>query len=284
MTEPSLAPEILDYYNAGHEQDRLTAPHRLIEYWRTLDILQRHLPTPPATIYDVGGGPGRYALDLAALGHHVHLLDPVPLHTEQARAASAAAEQPLAGVRLGDARALPYETDSADAVLLLGPLYHLTTAEDRHRAWAEAARVLRPGGTVIGVGASRYYTAWQVLSQDLLGLPGAESVIAEHLATGQHRNPGRDFERLWTTAYLHTPHELADEARTAGLGVRVLLAVEGPAKLLPNLAEQMTTTRGRDRVLAAIRRMEAEPSVLGLSSHILVVAGTASGTPGRSAA
>ncbi|MFC5958390.1 hypothetical protein ACFP51_29280 [Streptomyces pratens] len=53
-----------------------------------------------------------------------------------------------------------------------------------------------------------------------------------------------------------------------------MLAVEGPAKLLPHLAGQMATETGRERVLAAVRRTEAEPSVLGLSSHVLVVADT----------
>ncbi|MFD3676856.1 class I SAM-dependent methyltransferase [Streptomyces sp. NPDC058613] len=274
MTDTSLDLEVLDFYNEGYEQDRLTAPHRAIEFWRTMDILARHLPVAPVTVYDIGGGPGRYALALAAAGYDVHLLDPVTLHTDQAAAASKASDHPLASVRRGDARALPYETHSGDAVLLLGPLYHLTTASGRARVWSEAARVLKPGGTVIAVGASRYYTVWQMLSQDLLALPGAEATVAEHLATGQHRNPGRDFERLWTTAYLHTPDELASEAQTAGLTVQALLAVEGPAKLLPDLATQMTDERGRERVLAAIRRTEAEPSVLGLSSHILVVADT----------
>ncbi|MFE5709678.1 methyltransferase domain-containing protein [Streptomyces sp. NPDC056501] len=216
MTDTSLDPEILAFYNEGYEQDRLAAPRRAIEYLRTMDILVRYLPAAPATVYDVGGGPGRYALALAALGHQVHLLDPVPLHTEQAVAASNESD-PLASVRLGDARALPYATHSADAVLLLGPLYHLTTSSGRARAWAEATRVLKPGGTVIAVGASRFYTAWQMLSQDLLAVPGAEDAVAEHLATGQHRNPGRDFERLWTTAYFHTPEELAGEAADAGL-------------------------------------------------------------------
>ncbi|MFE5709679.1 hypothetical protein ACFQ7J_02460 [Streptomyces sp. NPDC056501] len=43
----------------------------------------------------------------------------------------------------------------------------------------------------------------------------------------------------------------------------------------------MTDVPGRERVLAAVRRTEAERSVLGLSSHILVVAHTPSGTPAQ---
>jgi hypothetical protein len=56
----------------------------------------------------------------------VHLLDPVPKHVEQARTASARQpEYPLASAEVGDARRLPHADASADAVLLLGPLYHL---------------------------------------------------------------------------------------------------------------------------------------------------------------
>ncbi|WP_067127945.1 class I SAM-dependent methyltransferase [Microtetraspora malaysiensis] len=264
--------DIIDFYNRGLEQERLKDARRSIEYHRTMDVLQRFLPPPPATILDVGGGPGLYALTLAALGYQVHLIDPVPLHVEQAQASSDLAEHRLASARLGDARDLSQADASADAVLLLGPLYHLTTVADRHQAWSEARRVLRPDGMVVAAGASRYYTIWEMLSKGILNVPGAEETVQQHIATGQHRNPGRDFERLWTTAYFHDPHELASEAVAAGLAVRALFAVEGPAKLLPDLADRMRDSVSREQVVAAIRRLESEPSVLGLSSHILVIA------------
>ncbi|MDH6577212.1 class I SAM-dependent methyltransferase [Kitasatospora sp. MAP5-34] len=276
-----IDPDILDFYAQGREQDRLKDPRRSIEYWRTMDILLRHLPPAPATVLDIGGGPGLYALTLAALGYRVHLIDPVPLHVDQAQAASTSAERPLVSAQLGDARTLDHPDGHADAVLLLGPLYHLTDPADRARAWTEAHRVLRPGGAVIAAGASRYYTTWEMLSKGTLDLPGAEDVVRQHLATGQHRNPERDFDRLWTTAYFHDPAELAAEARAAGLAVRALLAVEGPAKLLPDLAERMGEEADRERVLMAIRRTETEPTVLGLSSHVLAVAEVPAAGDGR---
>ncbi len=85
----------------------------------------------------------------------MHLVDPVPLHVEQAGAASARAERPLATVLQGDARALPHDDASADAVLLLGPLYHLVERDDRLTALREARRVLRPGGVVVAAAISR---------------------------------------------------------------------------------------------------------------------------------
>src|SRR5690242_14553694 len=93
------------YYNRGREQERLMNANGKLELLRTQEILLRYLPKPPATILDVGGGAGVYALWLAREGYTVHLIDLMPLHVEQATAASAKQpEAPLASVRLGDAR------------------------------------------------------------------------------------------------------------------------------------------------------------------------------------
>ena len=84
-----LDAEILAHYQEGVERDRLLhggAGH--LEYLRTRELLARYLPPAPATVLDVGGGAGVYALPLAREGYSVHLIDAVPLHVEQAREAS----------------------------------------------------------------------------------------------------------------------------------------------------------------------------------------------------
>ena len=83
------------------------------------------LPDPPARILDVGGGAGAHALPLIEAGFDVVLIDPVSLHVEQALAAG------VEDARIGDARALDDEASAFDAVLLLGPLYHLPDRADR---------------------------------------------------------------------------------------------------------------------------------------------------------
>src|SRR3954470_3439763 len=118
-----IAPEILGHYEAGIEAGRLTAGSGRLELARTLELIERFAPPPPAVVYDVGGGPGTYAAWLVRSGYPVHLLRPVPWHVEQGRRASP--DHPLAAAAVGDARQLPYADASADVVLLLGPLYHL---------------------------------------------------------------------------------------------------------------------------------------------------------------
>jgi len=73
------------HYEAADEQGRLTAvASGRLEFIRTQELLARFLPPPPAVILDVGGAAGVHAAPLAAAGHQVHLIDPVPLHVEQA--------------------------------------------------------------------------------------------------------------------------------------------------------------------------------------------------------
>lgn len=70
--------EILAYYEHGMERDRLASGRQRIEFLRIWDLLERYLPAAPATLADVGGGAGAYAIPLASEGYEVHLIDPVP--------------------------------------------------------------------------------------------------------------------------------------------------------------------------------------------------------------
>jgi len=138
------AEDWIAHYEATDERDRLTAaPGGRLEFIRTQELLARFLPPPPAVILDVGGAAGIHAAPLATNGYEIHLIDPVPLHVEQASAVPG-----LASATIGDARNLDRPDASVDAVLLLGPLYHLTERADRVAALAEARRVLRLGGVV----------------------------------------------------------------------------------------------------------------------------------------
>jgi SAM-dependent methyltransferase len=154
MADDRALAAMFEYYERGEEQGRLDEPAGQLEFARTRQIIARYLPPPPATVADIGGGPGRYSLWLAALGYRVLHRDVVPLHVDQLR--RQAAGNPRIDSAVADARDPGLDPGSADAVLLLGPLYHLDHRADRLNALAAAARVVRPGGPVFAAAISRW--------------------------------------------------------------------------------------------------------------------------------
>jgi len=267
-----LEPDIAAHYRLGVERVRLTTWGRL-EAERTRELLDRYLPSPPATVLDVGGAEGAYALPLALNGYVVHLVDPVSAHIDAARSASSAQPaHPLASVELGDARHLEAADSSVDAVLMLGPLYHLIEATDRGRALAEAFRVLRPGGVLFAAGISRFASTLDGLRTGDIADARFEDIVSGDLLHGRHSNPDVEGHPEWfTLAYFHRPDELLDEVRSAGFPGAELFAVEGAGAWL-DLNDSLDDPSRRASILAAIRRVEREPSLLGSSPHVMVIA------------
>jgi ubiquinone/menaquinone biosynthesis C-methylase UbiE len=264
--------EVLRHYALGAEQSRLTQGSGRLEFVRTCEVITRFFPPPPAAVLDVGGGVGAYALWLARRGYAVSLIDASPLHVEQAREASRQqADYPLAGVTLGDARQLEQADGSCDALLLLGPLYHLTERADRVTAWREAGRVLRPGGIVLGAAISRFASTLDGLRCGVLDDPVFSPIAARDLIDGQHRNVTEN-PQYFTTAYFHHPDELAGEIREAGLRHELTLGVEGPGWLLQDFDAWWSVDSRRERLIAVARTLESEPTLLGVSAHLLAVA------------
>jgi ubiquinone/menaquinone biosynthesis C-methylase UbiE len=265
--------EILDFYDHGLERGRLSDGKGALELERVRMILRAVLPTAPARIFDVGGGPGVHASWLARDGYEVHLVDPVPLHVEQAAELAAAQPDHPFTTELGDARSLAAADSSADAVLLLGPLYHLTERTDRLLALREAARVVRPGGVVVACAISRFASWLDGTRESLLeSEPEFKAIALADIATGRHRGASGSDPRWFTTAYFHLPHELRSEVSEAGLVDVELVAIQGPFWLLGDLDTRLADPDQRRALLESIEVISREPSILGASAHILCIA------------
>src|SRR5581483_6724503 len=187
----SPGPEaIANHYASGYETDRLQQGAGQLDRERSRELVARFLPPAPATVLDIGGGPGGHACWLAARGYQVHLIDITPLHIELARQASARQpDAPLASALFGDARALSWADGTVDAVVLFGPLYHLTDRADRLGALREAHRVLRPGGVLLAAAISRFASTFDGLCRGFLKDPHFADIVRQDLTDGQHRNP-----------------------------------------------------------------------------------------------
>ncbi len=268
-SKPQPPPEIVAFYERGLEERRLTEGDGLLEFARTQAILRRVLPPPSARILDVGGGPGTYAAWLALAGYDATLIDPVPLHLEQARTRSAAQPEHPFVVQAGDARSLDHDDESVDAVLLLGPLYHLTERRDRLCAWQEARRVVQPGGVVVAASITRFAALLDGGRRGWLATrPAFAAAAISDARHGQHRAVDQES---FTWAYFHHPDELRAEACEAGLESVELVGVEGPWWLLGDLPARHDDPAQWQSLLDAAELMESEPSLLGVSPHVLAI-------------
>lgn len=254
----ALPPEIAAYYDRGDEDQRLRTGSGRLEYWRTQDVLRRVLPAPSAVL-DVGGGSGVHAEWLAADGHSVNLIDPVPLHVAQAERINEVA------ARLGNALELPWPDMSFDVVLLLGPLYHLVERAERLRALSEAARVTR--GLVVAATINRWAPLHDTMRAGRYFDPEVRARTESSVASGAHLPRGP--EALFTTAYFHTPEEITAEAADVGLAVTGQFGVEGAAWLMGDVDSWLDDPARRAAVLTATRLTESVPSLLGISGHLL---------------
>lgn len=260
-------PLITAYYERGEEAARLAGglPTGPLEFARTQELLERYLPDRgPLRVLDVGGGPGVYARWLVELGHHVHLVDPVPLHVRQAQAAD-----PRITAEVGDARNLTQADESFDVVLLFGPVYHLIDRADRLQALSEARRVLLPGGQLFVAAIARFTTLMNLLIRaDRLHEPAVFDVAIESAHTGVFRGSVDD---LFTTAYFHLPDELIEEMEDAGFPAGQVFNVEGPGFFVADITERWTDPARREALVRTARAVESEPALQATGGHLLAV-------------
>lgn len=264
--------EVTDYYNHFDEDHRLSAGYGPLELARTLDILERYLPPPPASIYDVGGGSGVYSFWLARKGYEAHLLDPIARHIRHAKQASLSQPDfPLASIVQGDARRLYRPDASMDAVLLLGPLYHLTDLDDRIAALKEASRVTRKGGRIFVAVISRFASLLDGIFQGFLDDPAFAAIVEQDLINGQHRNPTEN-PAYFTSAFFHHPEDIKAEIQEAGLKLEQLLPIESVGGLIPHFEEYWADKSRRIQLLKLLKIIETDPSLLGVTAHMLAIA------------
>jgi ubiquinone/menaquinone biosynthesis C-methylase UbiE len=264
---------VRDYYEARGESEwhRLALPFDgAIEREVHRRTFERWLPAPPARVLDLGGGPGRWTIWLAERGHRVVLADLSPRMLEIAHReiAEAHVEDGVEDVLEADARDLSrWPSESFAAVVALGPYYHLVSSADRERAAAECRRVLHPGGRLFATVMPRYACAIQQLLNSGSGaIPRAGAVLRE----GTHRPAEAG---ALTEAFLFRTEDVAPFFEARGFQTEALVASEG---FLALVQQQVAELRERDEaayeaLLEIAAEAAGDPSILGLSGHLLYV-------------
>lgn len=263
-TVPSVPRDVLDYYESGRELDRLNDGNLAgpLEFERTIELLLRYLPAGALKVLDVGGGPGVYASWLSKRGHSVCLVDPVRRHVEAARALDLDAQ-------VGEAASLDHPDSSVDAVLLMGPLYHLVEERDRLQALREAWRVLRPGGVLLATAISRFAALLdQLVHLDRFHEPAEMERIETIVRSGVL--PAREGG-VFATSFMHLPRQLRQEVSTAGFTGVDVVSIEGPGYRVSNFDERWADDARRAALVGAARLVEHDPELVALGGHLMAV-------------
>jgi len=272
---------VLAGYEAGIERDRLRTGIGIIEFERTKEILLEKLPKPPAVIYDIGGAYGEYAWWLASLGYEVHLFD---LSETNIKMSGELAEE-YPGVRLEDAvvcdaRCVPRSDKSADAILLMGPLYSITEYEERIRSIKESFRLLKDDGILFSAALTPYsvlipriavYHEDDTKKRRELDDPAVIAIIEQALADGCYINPERKIANGLGSSHLHTAKALRKELSSGGFVTSAVHGVMGGAWLAPSLDELLKNEETRAVLMKTVRMLDTHEEIIGLSGHLLAI-------------
>lgn len=265
--------EVKEFYNLLKEKGRLEQGLGKVELYRTKEILSSLIPEKKQVIYDIGGGIGVYSEWLAEQGHEVHMFELAPAAVEyainnQTENARFIAEE-------ADARHINRPDESADVVLVMGPLYHLIDAEDRLKVLREAYRVLRKGGLVVAAAITKYCNA--IWSIDTYGLEGNyleedafHKMVESELGAGVHYQP-TEYPEFFIKSFFHSPVLLQKEVEEAGFVETFQNAVESCIWLMPDMDKNWELAELRNNILKIVHQIEKDISVMGLSPHFMVI-------------
>ena len=233
-----MSQAVKKYYDdhATQEWERLDNIRCKIEFASTLHLIEKYFPKQ-GRICDIGGGPGRYTIELARRGYQATLLD---ISEEEIKLAGSRLDELglQAEFIVGDACHLnQFALGLFDAALLMGPMYHVIDSQDRHRILIQLKGILKPNGIAI----IAYLNSWGLIRTGIVDFPHwykekskLSSLLYELTFEGQALS---DF----TECYWSTPEAALQEIQKAGFKVISYAGAEGFAGGLRPLLEKLST-------------------------------------------
>jgi len=260
---------IAQYYDGRVDDEWERMDRHRTEYALTSRALAECLPPPPVHILDCGSGPGRYAIELARQGYRVTVFDLSGENLRRARRKAEEAGVELHGYVQGNAINLSQFQDEAfDAVLLMGPLYHLLDQSERLLALQESQRVLKSGGPLLAAFIGRYSGHMDAAGRNPQVVIEQQDVSERLLASGKLYNPQQPGGFI---AYMAHPAEIQPLVQQAELELERLINLEGLVagneSQINDLSEPCWQTWAEINA-----RVSEDPCLLGAANHLLAVA------------
>lgn len=259
--------DIADFYNSAPEREHSRLEERQLEYDLTWRYFNQYLPSQ-GNILEIGAASGRYTLALAKRGYTITAVDlSAALHEACRKTIVDEGFERQVRLVVADARNLSDVTKKEfDAVLLMGPLYHLIAEGDRKLALKEVFDRLRKGGLIFSAFISRFGVLGDLLKKN----PGwieNQAEVGALLAKG-HRP--EDAPRGGFRGYLAQVSEIAPLHEGMGFETLVVAGIE-PAISADDESYNQLQGKQRQQWLDLFYAISAEPTIIGASRHLLYV-------------
>ena len=259
--------DIAAYYNSDPDKEHDRLGRHQLEYDLTWRYLDQYLP-PQGSILEIGAATGRYTLELAKRGYQLTAVDLSAALLEECR--KSLTDEGLEGqvqLVVADARDLGEVTKrDFDAILLMGPLYHLIVKADRQTALKEAFDRLRAGGILFSAFISRV----GIMGDLLKNIPDwieDQAEVRSLLARG--RAPD-DAQRGGFRGYFAQISEIAPLHEAIGFETITVAGVE-PAISADDESYNKLEGKQRQLWLDLLYEISTEMSIIGASRHLLYI-------------
>ena len=244
-------------YKMFNEDTRLNySKAARVEFITTVKYIEKYL-SPGGSIVDIGAGAGEYSLYFAKQGYSVTAIE----LAENNIAAFKAKIEPGLNIDLRQGNACDLSAfcnNSFDIVLLLGPLYHISDANDRQKCIDEARRVCKPGGKIF----------FAYISNDMVVLTQTFYYDLNYLTQGEYNH--KTFKLNNFPFVFFTIPDARGELTNAGVKLLHEIAVDGVSELLAEKINQLDDA-GYEQYLRYHFYCCEKPEMLGRSNHLLFV-------------
>jgi len=228
-----MTSEVRKYYdeNAELEWQRLNNPYSMVEFSSTMYLIEKYFPKN-GEIIDIGSGPGRYSIELLKKGYGVSLLDLSKNELDIAKRKVEEANLIAENYYCRSALELEFlEDESFDGALVMGPLYHLHSSEDRIKVLRDTYRILKKNGLAL----ISYINTWGALKASVGEFPEVFKDI-EHFDRYKNGDLKFSTEESFTSTYFTTPPLALDEIKKSGFEI---VSYAGAESFLAGLSFQM---------------------------------------------
>lgn len=257
---------VVESYENYREEDRLTTNNsRRIEFITTVRAFNELLP-PKGKILDCAAGTGVYSFYFAEKGYSVTATDITPRHIQYINNKLKTNPCDISTAVLDATDLSRYQNETFDAVLCMGPFYHLTEKKQREKCLSECLRVLKKGGLLATAYISRFFVFPYVATSDLKYLNSDLSKALLNTGVLKHDDPNC----FWTDTYYATPEEMIQLYTNYHLQLIDHFAQDGISPMLKEKVDSLNESQFKiwcDYHYSICR----EKSIVGASNHVMII-------------